>query len=175
MTHETRGISIGKFHERRQPNGSQTRSNDRSNSVDARRDDMPMARRLTIVDVCTRKSPTIVVDTSLGGRRVVRELERICEQRGVPTQITVDNEPEFAGKVLDAWAYMRGVQLHCIDPGKPMHNGFIERFNSRLRDECLNHQWLCSLDDARQTIEAWRVDYNDHRPLRDRSANRQPK
>lgn len=132
-------------------------------------------RMLTIVDVWTRESPTIVVDTSLGGRRVVRELERICEQRGVPTQITVDNEPEFAGKVLDAWAYMRGVQLHCIDPGKPMHNGFIERFNSRLRDECLNHQWLCSLDDARQTIEAWRVDYNDHRPLRDRSANRQPK
>jgi len=121
-------------------------------------------RMLTLVDVFTRESPTIVVDTSLSGRRVVRELERICEQRGVPSQITVDNGPEFAGKVLDAWAYGRGVQLQFIEPGKPMQNGYIESFNGRLRDECLNQHWFCSLDDARQTIEAWRVDYNDHRP-----------
>ena len=105
-----------------------------------------------------------MVDTSVSGRRVVRELERLCAQRGVPTRITVDNGPEFAGKALDAWAYARSVQLQFIEPGKPMHNGSIESFNGRLRDECLNHHWFRSLDDARETIEAWRVDYNDHRP-----------
>lgn len=111
-----------------------------------------------VPDVWPRERPTIVVDTSLSGRWVVREREHIGKQRGVPTHITVDNGPEFAGKALDAWAYTRVVQLHCSDPGKPMHNGSIERFNGRLRAECLNHQWFCSLDDARQTIEAWRVD-----------------
>lgn len=121
-------------------------------------------RMLTLVDVFTRESPTIVVDTSLSGRRVVRELERLCEQRGVPTRITVDNGPEFAGKALDTWAYARGVQLQFIEPGKPMQNGYIESFNGRLRDECLNQHWFRSLEDARETIEAWRVDYNDQRP-----------
>lgn len=94
----------------------------------------------------------------------MRELERLCEQRGVPTRITVDNGPEFAGKALDAWAYARGVQLHFIEPGKPMQNGSIESCNGRLRDECLNQHWFRSLEDARETIEAWRVDYTDHRP-----------
>ena len=75
-----------------------------------------------------------------------------------------DNGPEFAGKTLDAWAYQAGVKIHFIRPGKPVENGYIERFNGKFRDECLNNHWLLDLDDAKATIEAWRRDYNEVRP-----------
>ena len=78
--------------------------------------------------------------------------------------ITIDNGPEFAGKDLDKWAYERGVKLHFIQPGKPTQNAFIESFNGRLRDECLNQNYFRTLDDARLRIEAWRKEYNDRRP-----------
>jgi len=78
--------------------------------------------------------------------------------------IVVDNGPEFTSKALDAWAYERGVQLHFIRPGKPVGNAFIESFNGKFRDECLNEHWFLDLDDARTKIEAWRIDYNEVRP-----------
>jgi putative transposase len=75
-----------------------------------------------------------------------------------------DNGPEFTGKALDSWAYNNKVQLDFIRPGKPIENAFIESFNGRLRDECLNEHWFISLQDAREKIAAWRVDYNGSRP-----------
>ena len=121
-------------------------------------------RALTIVDDFSRECPAIEVDTSMGGARVVRVLDRLAEIRGLPEVITVDNGPEFAGKTLDAWAYRRGVRLDFIRPGKPVENAFIESFNGRLRDECLRESWFTSLQEARDGIEAWRVDYNEARP-----------
>lgn len=121
-------------------------------------------RALTIVDDYTRECPAIEVDTSLGGARVVQVLERIVEARGLPEIITVDNGPEFIGKALDAWAYRRGVRLNFISPGKPIENAYIESFNGRFRDECLNTNWFLSLKQAREVIEAWREDYNRVRP-----------
>jgi putative transposase len=104
------------------------------------------------------------VDASLTGERVTRVLERLCEVRGLPAVIQSDNGPEFRGLVMDEWAYRRGVRLQFIEPGKPIQNAFIESFNSRLRDECLNEQVFVSLADARQRIEQWRLQYNRERP-----------
>jgi len=121
-------------------------------------------RALTLVDVFTRESLAIEVDFSLTGTRVARVLDRLAETRGLPEVIQVDNGPEFAGKILDAWAHAHGVRLQFIEPGKPVQNAFIESFNGRLRDECLNGHVFTSLEDAREKIEIWRVDYNRHRP-----------
>jgi len=121
-------------------------------------------RALTILDDFSRECLAIEVDTSIGGKRVVSVLERLAELRGLPEVITVDNGPEFAGKALDEWAYNRGVKLNFIRPGKPVENAYIESFNGKLRDECLNQNWFISLRDARETIEAWRLDYNEFRP-----------
>lgn len=121
-------------------------------------------RALTIVDDFSRECPTIEVDTSIGGLRVTRVLDRISEVRGIPESITVDNGPEFAGKMLDEWAYRKGVKLNFIQPGKPVQNAYIESFNGRLRDECLNESWFKTLDEARTIIEDWRIDYNRIRP-----------
>lgn len=121
-------------------------------------------RMLTVVDCYSRESPVIEADTSIGGARVCRVLDRLAEERGLPEQIMIDNGPEFAGSALDAWAYRRGVKLHFIEPGKPSQNGYIESFNGKLRDECLNENWFLDLADCRRTVEAWRQDYNTERP-----------
>lgn len=121
-------------------------------------------RALTIVDDFTRESPAIEVDTSLPGERVVRVLEQLAATRGLPKAIVCDNGPEFRGEALDQWADRRGVTLQFIQPGKPVQNAFVESFNGRFRDECLNESWFVSLTDARETIEAWRIDYNVTRP-----------
>jgi len=121
-------------------------------------------RSLTIVDDVTRESLAIEVDTSLPGGRVVRVLEQLGQTRRYPSAIVLDNGPEFRSEALDQWAAARGVELLFIDPGKPVQNAFIESFNGRFRDECLNENWFVSLTDARQTIEAWRTDYNTIRP-----------
>ena len=121
-------------------------------------------RALTIVDDFSRECPAIEVDTSLGGARVVQVLERLAELRGLPGMITIDNGPEFTGRALDEWAYRRGVKLNFIRPGKPIENAFVESFNGRFRDECLNDNWLMSMKHARKVIEAWRKDYNESRP-----------
>ncbi len=121
-------------------------------------------RALAIVDDYSRECPAIEVDTSLGGIRVVRVLDRLAEVRGLPGRITVDNGPEFAGRALDEWAYRKGVQLNFIRPGKPIENAYVESFNGKLRDECLNENWFLTLNEARTIIEDWRQDYNRFRP-----------
>ncbi len=121
-------------------------------------------RCLTIVDDCTRECLAIEVDTSLPGLRVKTVLDRLADTRGLPQSITVDNGPEFDGKVLDQWAYRTGVQLSFIRPGKPNENAYIESFNGKFRDECLNEHWFISLAHARRIIEDWRIEYNTERP-----------
>jgi len=121
-------------------------------------------RLLTVVDQWSRESVLIEPRFSFSGAVVADVLDRWVEKHGTPASITVDHGTEFTSKALEEWAWCRGVKLDFIHPGKPMENGHIESFNGRLRDECLNvHQFL-SLDDARHQIEAWRVDYNQHRP-----------
>lgn len=121
-------------------------------------------RTLNIVDTYTRECVAIEVDTSLPGARVVRRLDQVREQRGQPESIIIDNGPEFAGQALDAWAYQHGIQLQFIRPGKPIENAYVESFNGRFRDECLNQHWFVDLEDARHIIAAWRNDYNHTRP-----------
>ena len=121
-------------------------------------------RCLNIVDDFTKESIAIEVDTSLSGGRVVRVLDRIAQHRPLPTMIRVDNGPEFTSLALDAWAHAKGIKLAFTQPGKPTQNAYIESFNGRFRDECLNDQWFSTLYEARVLIEAWRNDYNCARP-----------
>jgi hypothetical protein len=121
-------------------------------------------RMLTVLDAHTRECLKIEVDTSLPGARVGRALEELKAQRGLLEQILTDNGPEFSGRAMDAWAYAREVGLRFIEPGKPSRNGYIESFNEKLRDECLNENWLMSLSEARRIIEVFRQDYSQNRP-----------
>ena len=121
-------------------------------------------RTLNIVDDFTRECVAIEVDRSLPGLRVTRVLDRLAAATGLPQCIVVDNGPEFAGRTLDAWAYARGVTLRFIRPGKPIENAYVESFNGKFRDECLNEHWFVSLADAKAAIEDWRIDYNRVRP-----------
>lgn len=136
-------------------------------SMDFMRDTLASGRAikvLPIVDEYTRKCFRIEVDTSINGARLVRILSEISQYEGLPEIIIIDNGPEFISKALDAWAYERGVKLTFINPGKPIENAYIESFNGRLRDECLNDNWFLTLEQARGIIEEWRVDYNNERP-----------
>lgn len=121
-------------------------------------------RVLTIVDDLSRECPALEADHSLTGKRVTRVLDRIALTRGVPDVITVDNGPEFISKALDLWAYDNKVKLRFIQPGKPTQNAYIESFNGKFRDECLNEHVFVNLQSAQQIIETWRQDYNSERP-----------
>jgi putative transposase len=127
--------------------------------VDGRR-----LRCLNIVDDFTKECLAIEVDTSLPGKRVVSVLDRLAQSRGLPQSVTVDNGPEFISKALDEWAYRRQLQLRFIEPGKPQQNAYIESFNGKFRDECLNEHWFLSMPHARRVIAAWREEYNLERP-----------
>ncbi|RSV10480.1 transposase, partial [Sphingomonas sp. ABOLF] len=118
----------------------------------------------TIVDNFTRVSPALDVRTSYRGSDVVETLDRIAAAHGRPKRVRLDNGPEFISKDLDLWAYQHDVVLDFSRPGKPTENAFAEAFNGRVRAECLNAYWFLSLDDARVKCEAWRRDYNEHRP-----------
>ena len=120
-------------------------------------------RILCIVDDFSRECLATVVDTSLGGVRVVRELEHLGFERGTPRVIVSDNGTELTSCAVLRWATGR-LDWHYIEPGKPVQNAFIESFNSKLRDECLNEHVFLTLAEARETIEAWRHDYNHLRP-----------
>jgi putative transposase len=136
-------------------------------SMDFMRDSLANGRSikvLSVVDEYTRTCFRIDVDTSINGVRVARTLGEIGQTAGLPEMIRVDNGPEFISNALDAWAYQRGIKMTFIRPGKPVENAYIESFNGRLRDECLNENWFLSLDHARRIIEDWRVDYNHARP-----------
>lgn len=121
-------------------------------------------RLLTIVDNYSRESLAIEVEQRIGGGRVVEVLMQLGKERGLPQSIRVDNGPEFTSRRLDQWAYLNSVELDFSRPGKPTDNGLIEAFNGRLRQECLNESWFLSLADAREKVEAWRLDYNTERP-----------
>lgn len=119
---------------------------------------------LTIVDDFSKESVDLVADFGISGHYVTRVLDQAARFRGYPAAIRTDQGPEFTGKALDQWAYQHGVQLKLIQPGKPTQNAYIESFNGRFRDECLNDHWFTSLPQARILIAAWRRDYNQHRP-----------
>jgi transposase InsO family protein len=121
---------------------------------------------LVIVDDATHESVAIVAEHAIGGDHLTRILDGVCAQRGTPAVIRTDNGAEFTGKAMLNWAYRRGVALRLIEPGKPNQNAYVESFNGRLRDECLNEHWFMSLAHARALIEAWRREYNDERPKR---------
>lgn len=121
-------------------------------------------RTLNIVDDYTRECLAIEVDMSLSGERVARVLDRLVESGRKPKVIVLDNGPELTSRAVDAWAVRNKVHLHFIDPGRPMQNAYIESFNGRFRDECLNQHWFTSLEEARTVIEEWREDYNGKRP-----------
>jgi putative transposase len=121
-------------------------------------------RILPIIDTYTKECHRIEVDRSIAGRRVTEVLSEVASMQGLPDNIVVDNGPEFISNSMDEWAYTREVTLHFIRPGKPVDNAFIESFNARLREECLNLHWFRSIEHARRVIEEWRVDYNETRP-----------
>lgn len=121
-------------------------------------------RALTLVDNFSRVSPAIEVDFSLTGRRVVEVLDRVSSSYGKPQVIKCDNGPEFISRAVDEWAYRNGVKLEFSRPGKPTDNAYIESFNGRFRQECLDQHWFETLEEARGKIEQWRVEYNQARP-----------
>jgi putative transposase len=136
-------------------------------SMDFMRDTLASGRvfrTFNVIDDLTRECLAIEIDHSLPGLRVTRVLDRIAARHGYPALLVCDNGPEFTGRALDQWAYHHHVHLHFIAPGKPIQNAFVESFNGRLRDECLNQHWFLSLHDARTIIDTWRIDYNTVRP-----------
>ena len=119
---------------------------------------------LVIVDDATHEPVAIDVERAISGQGVCRVLDRLALSRGLPKVIRTDNGKEFCGKAMVTWAHDRGVQLRLIEPGKPNQNAYVESFNGRLRDECLNEHWFTSLLHARTVIETWRREYNEERP-----------
>lgn len=121
-------------------------------------------KSLTIVDDATHESVAIVPEHALGGMAVTRILDRLAMTRGLPRVIRTDNGKEFCGHAMLTWAHTRHVALRLIEPGKPNQNAYIESFNGRLRDECLNEHWFVNLAHAKTVIESWRREYNEERP-----------
>jgi putative transposase len=136
-------------------------------SIDFVMDALSNGRRLkclTIVDDFTKEAVDIVVDHGISGLYVARALDRAARFRGYPKALRTDQGPEFTSRALDQWAYANGVTLKLIQPGKPTQNAYIESFNGKFRDECLNEHWFTSLAQARVVIAAWRQDCNEDRP-----------
>ncbi len=121
-------------------------------------------RILTVVDDFTRENLALIADTSLSGQRVTRELDQVIADRGMPGTIVSDNGTEFTSMAILKWVQDTAVDWHYIAPGKPTQNAFIESFNGKLRDECLNETLFSSLADAKDALEAWQEDYNGQRP-----------
>ena len=119
---------------------------------------------LTIVDDATTEAVAVVPARALGGLPVTRILDRLAVERGLPAVLRTDNGLEFCGRAMLTWAHARGVTLRLIEPGKPNQNAYIESFNGRLRDECLNEHWFTSVAHAEVVIETWRREYNEERP-----------
>jgi putative transposase len=119
---------------------------------------------LTIVDDATTEAVAIVPARALGGLPVTRVFDQLAASRGLPQVLRTDNGPEFCGRAMLTWAHERGLTLRLIEPGKPTQNAYVESFNGRFRDECLNEHWFTSLAHARAVIETWRREYNEERP-----------
>jgi len=121
-------------------------------------------RILCVVDDFSRECLGLIVDTSLSGRRVARELDAIAAIRGYPATVLSDNGTELTSIAVLAWSQDRAVGWHYIAPGKPQQNAFVESFNGKLRDECLNETLFTSIRHARLVLALWRRDYNEVRP-----------
>jgi putative transposase len=119
---------------------------------------------LAIVDDASTEAVAVEPEHAISGAHVTRILDRLAITRGLPQVIRTDNGPEFTGRAMLTWAHQRGVTLRLIEPGKPNQNAYIESFNGRLRDECLNEHWFMNLAHAKAIIEAWRKEYNEERP-----------
>ena len=144
-------------------------------SVDFVSDQLANGRRFrvfNVIDDFTRECVSQVVDFSISGERLTRELDRLAKSRSLPRTIVCDNGPELTCKAMFFWSKKRGVKLHFIQPGKPTQNAFVESFNGKFREYCLDLNWFISIHDARSTIEAWRTHYNQVRPHR--SLGRKP-
>jgi putative transposase len=121
-------------------------------------------RLFNVIDDFTKQCHIMAVDISISGVRVKRELDRLIEIHGKPDVIVCDNGTEFTSMAMFDWSKQSGVTLQFIEPGKPSQNGFVEAFNGRVRDECLNEHWFSTLREARGLIETWRNAYNSTRP-----------
>lgn len=121
-------------------------------------------RTLNVMDDCSREALAIEIDTSLSSKRVIRVLERIIEQRSKPTTIRTDNGPEFTSKELELWAKENGITIQFIQPGKPMQNGYIERFNRLYREAVLDAYLFFDLYQVKQLTDEWIIEYNERRP-----------
>ena len=121
-------------------------------------------RMLNIVDIFSRECPAILIGSSLPTYRVIETLEGLSFTRGLPRSITLDNGPEYTSKAIQKWAKEKGIELNYIPPGKPTKNGYIESFNGKIRQECLDQNLFLDLVEAQEIIEAWRVEYNEERP-----------
>jgi transposase InsO family protein len=119
---------------------------------------------LTIVDDGTHEAVAVEPERAISGLTLTRILDRLATTRGLPRVIRTDNGKEFCGQAMLTWAHAHHVALRLIEPGKPNQNAYIESFNGRLRDECLNEHWFLNLAHAKTVIEAWRRDYNEQRP-----------
>jgi putative transposase len=136
-------------------------------SMDFVSDSLANGRRikcLTVADDFSHECVDIAADYGIGGQYVTRLLDRAALFRGHPAAVRTDNGPEFTSRALMAWAQSHGIRHILIQPGRPMQNGYIESFNGRFRDECLNEHWFDSLPQARHAIAVWRQDYNEVRP-----------
>lgn len=121
-------------------------------------------RGLTLIDQFTRECLALVADRALNGHRVTLALSQVVAERETPESIAANNGSEFASKAMDAWTYQYGVQLEFTRPRRAIDNSYVESFNGRLRDECLNVETFFGLSDVRETLERWRLDYNQVRP-----------
>lgn len=136
-------------------------------SVDFVHDQLSCGRRfrvLNIVDDFSRECVGQLVDTSISGARLARYLDQVAEERPLPRTLVCDNGAELTSKAMFFWSQSRGVKLHYIQPGKPTQNAFVESFNGKFRDGCLNQQWFQDLFEARHIINDWRDHYNHVRP-----------
>lgn len=136
-------------------------------SLDFMSDALSCGRRfrvLGVMDQCSRECLTLVADTSIGGARVVRELEQLIRKRGKPVCIVSDNGTELTSRAVLQWAAEHGIEWHYITPGKPSENGFTESLNGKVRDECLNEHWFGTVAEAREILADWQHDYNTVRP-----------
>ena len=122
-------------------------------------------RTLTVIDVFTRECLAVEPGHKFGAAEVVRVLSALATTRGAPRRIYCDNGSEFAGRLVDLWAYANKVTLAFSRPGKPTDNAYIESFNGSFREECLNVHWFEDLTDARAKLQVWKQEYNEDRPL----------
>lgn len=121
-------------------------------------------KSLTVVDDATHESVAIAVERAISGVGVTRVPDRVAAYRGLPQAMRSENGKEFCGRAMLNWAHERGVKLFLIEPGKPNQNAYIESFNGRFRDDCLNANWFTTLQQAQVVVEAWRREYNEERP-----------